>query len=244
MHLLSTKQTKMDKSVEFGYLSTALQLEPAYELFPGINTCPMRGVCAGTCIGYTGQNRFDNAQQARLRRTHIFRDNPELFFALLDADLHAHEHKANKLGLLPTARLNCLSDISWETYLDKDGKSVFERHPGIQFLDYTKILHRAKLGISNYYVTYSVSERTDYKELRNLLTHGGTAAVVFNVKKGQPLPESFKVNGKRFPVYDGDTNDLIHLAPPGSIRGLRYKMAFSRRTRRALKPSSLFVLAA
>lgn len=232
----------MDKSIEFGHLSAALQLEPAFDLGDGTNTCPEYGLCAQTCIAMTGQNRFDVAKQARLRRTKMFRDHRNLFMTLLDADLITHELRAWRMNLKPTARLNCLSDISWEDIRHERGTNIFERHPDIQFLDYTKVLYRARLGIPNYHVVYSVNEKTNYRELRNLLTHGGNAAVVFNVKKGEPLPESFKVNGRLFPVYDGDTNDLIHLAPPGSIRGLRYKMAFSKRSHRALKPSKLFVL--
>jgi hypothetical protein len=243
-YLLSESNTKLNKSTEFGYLSAGLQLEPAYQLTEDTNTCPDRGVCAGFCISQTGHNRFDHAKAARLRRTHMFRDNPTLFFELLDCDIRHHARIASKELLIPTIRLNTLSDIPYENYRDMQGKNIFERHPNIKFLDYTKTMHRCRLGIPNYTVIYSVNEKTNYRALRNLLTHGGCASVVFNLKKGEELPSRFKVNGRYFPVDDGDINDLVHLSAPGTIQGLRYKQAFHRKTGKAVKPNSLFILEA
>jgi hypothetical protein len=240
MHLLTLKQTKMLKSESYGYVSACLNLEPAKPLPANDlaikNTCGKHGVCAKYCLKTTGRNRLNNASTARTRRTEMLFSDRGLFFSLLDADLYALKHRHDK----STVRLNCLSDLPWERF-KINGRTVFDRHPGLQFLDYTKHFDRLSLQIPNYTLVYSYSERSNDYQVRNYLAHGGRVAMVFNSGNGE-LPEHYKIAGQTFEVVDGDTHDLLHLRPKGTILGLRYKRSYSPRTGKTQTPPNKFVV--
>jgi hypothetical protein len=172
----------------------------------------------------------------------MFYYDPYYFFKLLDAEIHSVQWKARRQRMSLSVRLNGTSDIPYETYLDSSGLNVFQRHPDIQFLDYTKIEDRMALQIPNYTLVYSVSERSDPAVVASMLDSGARVATVFSTKRGDQLPKRHSFAGKSYRVVDGDTHDLLHLRPKGSVLGLRYKMAFSERTRKALKPNKRFVI--
>jgi hypothetical protein len=232
---LTVNTAKMEKSAEYGYLSAILNLQPTMripknDLGLGIkNTCPDAGKCARSCLQYTGRNRFDSAAVSRIRKTRMLFESPADFQHYLDADLVRLSARAHKKGLGFTARLNGISDIPWEL-IEHHGRNVFERHPTIQFVDYTKTAARLKLGIRNYCLVYSYNEKSSDKEVRNFLVHGGKVAMVFNGE----LPESVKIGRNRFQVVDGDEHDLVHLHEPGVVLGLRYKRAYSPNTGKSM----------
>ena len=235
-HLLTVNTAKMEKSAEYGYLSAILNLQPTMripknDLGLGIrNTCPDAGKCARSCLQYTGRNRFDSAAVARIRKTRMLFESPAAFQQLLDADLVSLRIRADKQRLGFTARLNGISDIPWEL-IQHHGRNVFERNPTIQFVDYTKTLGRLTLGIPNYCLVYSYNEKSDDKQVRHYLAHGGRVAMVFS---GGELPESVKIGRNRFQVVDGDEHDLVHLHEPGVVLGLRYKRAYSPSTGKSM----------
>lgn len=233
MKLLTVNQVKMLKSEHYRHLSAILQLKPAFS-YKGFKTCPDAGKCAATCLAYAGLNRFGtNAQE---RRTRLFVDDPALFFNWLERDISSLIKKGKQLNRPVTVRLNGLSDIPWENYRVYDGKHVFDRFPTVNFIDYTKseerALNHSRFPISNYSLTYSHNEKSNPLVEDTLLKRGMNIAVVFNVKKGNRLPESFN----DCPVIDGDLSDLRHLDPAGVIVGLRYKKSFNPKTRKARLP--------
>lgn len=245
-NLLTITQTKMLKAREFGYLSAALNLKPAMKVkkhnldIEIKNTCPDHGRCAKTCIAYTGRNRFDTSQNAQNRRTLELFDDPKMFFAKLDIDLATLAKQARNLDALPTCRLNCLSDLPWES-IRISGSNVFERHRNIMFLDYTKTFRRLSHKIPNYKLVYSYNEQSDDIATRNYMLHGaGLVSIVFDT--GSDLPSSYTIAGHQFNVIDGDIHDLLHLHNGGQILGLRYKRAFSSKTGKALPADSDFVV--
>jgi hypothetical protein len=92
--------------------------------------------------------------------------------------------------------------------------------PDVTFYDYTKVAkrRRAKGFPANYHLTFSLSEDNDrlaYLEANE----GSNVAVVFDVRKGAPLPDTFA--GR--PVIDGDISDMRFKDPRGVIVGLRAK---------------------
>ena len=129
--------------------------------------------------------------------------------------------QAEKQNLIPVFRLNGTSDIRWETVELSDGLQTFQNimqmFPNVQFYDYTKLSNRRDLP-SNYHLTFSRSESND-TAVASHLVNGGNVAVVFNVKKGAALPESW--NG--YTVVDGDDTDLRFLDPQNVVVGLRGK---------------------
>lgn len=252
MHLLTTNQAKMDKSKGTGYRSAILHLQPAWS-YKRIKTCSgLHGQCARCCISKTGHNRFSSAEEARKRRTRLFVDDVATFYALLDADLLAHQRRAESNGEIATCRLNGTSDLPWELYssygfgiVGRTGKGIFESHPEIRFYDYTKDPKRVlDQTIANYALTFSVSERATVDQVSSVLNAKHNVAIVFGVRKGEALPGRYKIAGKWFKVIDGDINDLRlpERDGKGVIVGLRYKMAFSSSTGKAVAPPPGFVV--
>lgn len=242
-HLLSDNQLKMHKSIELGFYSVILHLEPAYS-YKGLKTCPWHGQCKAYCLGNGGQMRFDIARNARIRRTQWLVDEPESFQAALVVDICKARRHAEALGLSLTVRLNGTSDLSWESMsFTSDGKTIFDLFPLVQFIDYSKSSDRVLFtDISNYSLTYSRSEKSSESELQELVKARKNIAVVFDVAKGDPLPKTYKLGNKRLRVVDGDISDLRHLDPKGVVVGLRYKHAYSKQTRKRLTPKAGFII--
>ncbi len=104
------------------------------------------------------------------------------------------------------ARLNVFSDIPWERFLD------LERFR-IRFYDYTKISKRLGNVPSNYYLTFSLSEKNE-SDGQRALSLGFNIAVPFRER-----PKRFW----GFPVIDGDTHDYRFLDPQPAVVGLKPK---------------------
>jgi hypothetical protein len=112
---------------------------------------------------------------------------------------------------------------------------VFAAFPDVVFYDYTKVparIRRRALSIPNYRLTFSLAESNEDKA-REAVAAGLNLSVVFAVRKGQPLPETFW----GLPVIDGDVSDLRFTDPSGCVVGLRAKG-------RGIKDTSGFVRAA
>ena len=88
----------------------------------------------------------------------------------------------------------------------------------MQFYDYTKIPNRKISHIKNYHLTWSYSEASDrYADYFDQVMYN--KAVVFNLKKSEPLPETYR----GLEVIDGDTHDMRFLDEPNKVVGLRAK---------------------
>lgn len=130
----------------------------------------------------------------------------------LDADITALIARADRDGLRPAVRLNGTSDLPWLAL------QLSARFPQVQFYDYTK-LPRPHLRVRpNYHITFSLHE-SNLELALDALAHGINVAVVFDTRRGQPLPELWR----GYPVIDGDAHDLRFLDARGSIVGLRAK---------------------
>ena len=227
MKLLTTGNPKLMKGEKKGYLSFVLHLAPAD--LSGYNVCPMASDgCRAACLNTAGRGGIfkpgttTNAiQDARIRKTRWFFTDRYDFMLQLVKDVRLGIRQAEKQNLIPVFRLNGTSDIRWETVELSDGLQTFQNimqmFPNVQFYDYTKLSNRRDLP-SNYHLTFSRSESND-TAVASHLANGGNVAVVFNVKKGAALPESW--NG--FTVIDGDDTDLRFLDPQNVVVGLRGK---------------------
>ena len=227
MKLLTTGNPKLMKGEKKGYLSFVLHLAPAD--LSGYNVCPMASDgCRAACLNTAGRGGIfkpgttTNAiQDARIRKTRWFFTDRADFMLQLVKDVRLGIRQAEKQNLIPVFRLNGTSDIRWETVELSDGLQTFQNimqmFPNVQFYDYTKLSNRRDLP-SNYHLTFSRSESND-TAVASHLVNGGNVAVVFNVKKGAALPESW--NG--YTVIDGDDTDLRFLDPQNVVVGLRGK---------------------
>jgi hypothetical protein len=118
-----------------------------------------------------------------------------------------------------------LSDLPWERFpVVRGGETfpnIFAAFPGVRFYDYTKWPLRLRplaLDVENYSLTFSLAEDNDDKAA-DALARGVNVAAVF---RGE-LPESYTLDGVRYPVVNGDETDLRFLDPSGVIVGLSAK---------------------
>lgn len=148
---------------------------------------------------------------------------------LLSVNADAKTVKGQKKGYttgilyMPAVRLNGTSDLPWENVKGADGKTIMEQYPNVQFYDYTKNPSRMDQYIKggmpkNYHLTFSRSETNDAATMQ-ILKDGGNAAVVFDTKRGRPLPTEW--NG--YKVIDGDETDVRFLDDKSTVIGLRAK---------------------
>jgi hypothetical protein len=149
---------------------------------------------------------------ARKRKTQFFANDRQGFLELLIDDVQKAINYSTKKGFIPVFRLNGTSDISWEKY-KINGKTIFEHFPNTQFYDYTKILHRKVLHISNYHLTFSRAE-SNQRDVDYALSSGMAVAMVFDA-----IPAEYN----NMPVFDADDTDLRFLDPKNHIIGLKAK---------------------
>jgi hypothetical protein len=228
---------KTVKGQKKGYLTGILYLAPF--TISGINICPMAEIanCWETCLNVqgrggmsrdsvkfvadNGQSLPDNSiQRCRINRTQMFHNDREAFLSQLVKEIKSLIRKANRLGFIPTVRLNGTSDIRWENIKFKNGDTLFSLFPDMIFYDYTKIPNRKNIP-ANYHLSWSYSEASDkYAAMRpdNL-----NWVVVF---KDKNFPETFL--GRE--VIDGDENDLRFLDKNGIVVGLKAKGSAQRDT--------------
>ena len=162
--------------------------------------------------------------QSRIWKTQLLHANREQFLDFLRFDIGRLIRRARKLGLIPAVRLNGTSDLAWLA------RMMAEEFPTVQFYDYTKHPRPYLRTGLNYAITFSYSGH-NLAESLDALAHGVNLAMVFDTRKGKPLPESW--NGYR--VIDGDMHDLRFLDSRGVVVGLRAKGA-------AKKQNSAFIV--
>lgn len=220
--LLGISNAKTSKGETLGIMTGILYLAP--HSIAGRNVCPFASKgCAAACLYSAGRGAFNSAQLARIAKTNLFHASPRAFVEMLAVDIAALERKANKAGMIPAVRLNGTSDLPWENLKGELGVSLMERFPGVNFYDYTKNPARAisygkgKLP-TNYNITFSRSE-SNLGAVLDVLDTVTNVAVVFDTRKGEPLPETWA--GRK--VIDGDLTDVRFYDPSGVVVGLRAK---------------------
>lgn len=243
MKLLTVSNPKTIKGEEFGYLTGILHLAPAN--LGGMEVCRWRTKgCTAGCLNTTGRGGIvargadTNAiQEARKRRTALYRDSRGTFMTYLRADIRALGASARRHGLKPAVRLNGTSDLPWEA------SDIMHFMPWIQFYDYTKSPDRMHQFLSrqmprNYHLTFSMAEATANRiAAKSVLDAGGNVAAVFAIKPREEM--ALEWNG--YGIFDADKSDLRFLDPvaprgqSGYIAGLRAKG-------RARKDTSGFVI--
>lgn len=254
LRVLTVGNPKIVKGSAYGVLTAVLHLLPAREyarlaelqgdtVVRLRNLCPWAASCVAGCLNtagrggipstrYAGGPFLNNVQQGRYRRTRAYDVDPARFVADVVRDIERLAAYCAANGLSPAIRLNGTSDVDWYA-AHPELVAVCERLNVARY-DYTKDPARARASadgtIPMRYV-YSLDKGAAREAIaRDILSRGGNVAVVFRVKRGQPLPASWS----GYPVLDGDVTDLRHLDPRGHVVGLRAKG-------RAIRDTSGFV---
>lgn len=223
-HLFTIGNPKTLKGEARGWLTAVLHLAPARS--SGVmNVCPKATPgCIELCLNTAGRGGIglttvgDNATQAaRRRKTALYHENKAEFVRLCVEELEHWNRHAHNRGLKLAIRMNGTSDLLGLTKRVYDGAWHLGR-----FYDYTKVFGAWEKNPGVHY-TFSRSEDNRY-ECAAALQRGHNVAVVFNVKRGDPLPESYRIPGYRdHRVIDGDEHDLRFLDKECVIVGLRAK---------------------
>lgn len=208
--------TKLSKQSERsdGYAIYSLFLAPAD--VSGYEMCLWRSQeCTDLCLNCAGKGALSSVQAARIRKTKRLVEHPAGFFYSLIAEMIRIGRKHNGTPITPVMRLNGTSDLPW----DQVCPELFSYFGGLgwRFYDYTKSVQRAEYQPWDNTLSFSGHNWADCDRL--LQTRKARVAMVFDVKRGKPLPESYR----GYTVIDGDKDDLRFLDPAGTIVGLRYK---------------------
>jgi len=220
MQLLTTSNPKTQKGVKLGYLTAIQHFAPSK--LSGIDVCShATPECIRFCLNKAGRGGIfpkgettNKIQQARIARTRFFYEDRGAYTEKLFREIWSHQRKADKLGLEPAVRLNGTSDLDWVSLMPE----LFLTFRRVQFYDYTKnpdiYKHYYSFGEpSNYYLTFSLSER-NLQDAERFVANGGNSAVVF---------DHVPLVWRGVPVIDGDGSDLRFLDKPGRWVGLKAK---------------------
>ena len=214
-----------------GFLTGVLYLAPYKK--SGKNVCSHSTVeCRSLCLDTSGRGPMDSVQNARIKKTNYFLKDRENFLLDLYKSIIKLIKKAEKLNLDPVVRLNGTSDLTWENIrFNYNGKhkTMLQAFKNVQFYDYTKYpIHKRNYDKlpSNYDLTFSLCETKENRiDSLKALKAGYRVAAVYDHK--QPLPKYQKItyNNKtyKFPVIDGDKNDLRFKDANNVIIGLLAK---------------------
>lgn len=213
--LLTRNNHKTIKGEKLGYVTYIMYMSPYTQNSKGVNLCPHASSgCSSACLFKSGfGGMYSAVEQGRVNKTEWYLSNRNEFMLQLDKEIAAaikrHEGKA-----IVTFRLNGTSDIRWEKIKVREGKTIFELYPNVQFYDYTKNPLRFDIELpANYHLTFSRSE-TNHKVAMKLLAKGHNVAMVFN-----KVPETYE----GYKVINGDETDLRFKDERGVIVGLKYK---------------------
>jgi len=233
---LGSSNPKTAKSEKQQHFTFILHLAPAKR--SGYNMCPWSTPeCEALCLNTAGHGGIfkpgeetNAVQDARIRRTRLFRTDRETFLALLVRDIEKGIRYALRKRLTPVFRLNGTSDQVWEKIPVKRAgvryPHIFAAFPTEQFYDYTKAPYTLRRhDIPNYHLTFSLAETLKNRRDAGIWqAHGKNIAAVFGVKSPAEFPSSYR--NRR--VVNGDETDLRFLDPAGVVVGLKAKGAARR----------------
>ncbi len=207
-----TINNKLSKgnNVNFG-----LELLPS--VLSNVNLCPSAGACKLTCLAFSGVGNVLKSKKmisgkelsaplkAKARRTLVYLHDREWFLELIKSEINYKNTMNTLLNKNVYFRLNVTSDIEWSELTNELNH--------INFYDYTKVWTRK--STPNYKLTFSASERTTQKMIKEKVSQGENVAVVFD----EHVPSNFL----NLNVINGDLTDDRSQDPRGVIVGLKLK---------------------
>jgi hypothetical protein len=215
---------KLRKSTGSDWLLTGLSFAPAE--MGGYQVCSSSSPgCRKCCIFTSGNGQYPSVWRGRLARKLAWFQNRDAFKEKLLFELGLAQKLADRKGKRLGVRLNVFSDVMWERQFPE----IFRKFPRAQMYDYTKHENRMMRFIrgdfpSNYYLTFSRSEENEDFCLE-VLNAGRNVSVPFTLNKAMhpdinvPMPTKFW----KFPVFNGEENDLRFLDPQAHVIGIKTK---------------------
>lgn len=176
--------------------------------------------CMLGCLHLAGRGVQRGVRAARLGKTILFLNFRRLYMLKLRSEVARHVRLAEHDNVLAVFRHNGTSD----TPIEDMAPDIYTNNPkSLQALDYTKSLERMHGFLNgrtvagrpwphNYHLCFSRSELTPDSTVTDLLSRGGTVAVVFRHR----LPATWL----GYPVADATKHDWRWRDAPGTIQGL------------------------
>ena len=185
--------------------------------------------CAFLCLHSSGNPAYlATKTKSRVAKTRLFFENRTLFLAMLVKELQREVKKAARDNVTLAMRPNMTSDIPYEKYsCTYNGQRmpiidlIHLLAPNMPIYDYTKNPRR-DMSRPFYTFTFSLSENNETDAVLQL-RRGINVAVVFDTKRGQPLPSHYTLGGEVFKVINGDKHDVRYTDIKGVIVGLTAK---------------------
>lgn len=205
----NTKVKKSAKSLIGGAEIRILSLS----MMPDDKICPARNLagCADDCLKNSGRGVMRNVIDGRAARSAFWHLDRDGFLVQLKKELHNFIKLCDRQNVVPVTRLNVLSDIPWENYLD-----FADEFRALFAYDYTKLASRLSKNPDNYRLMFSYSAKPEYQNQVNIALK--TNVPITAVFRGG-LPAQFLGRD----VCDGDQSDIENLSQFGKIIGLRVK---------------------
>lgn len=228
--MLSMKNAKAAKGLQYGLLNGILYLAPAN--MAGHDVCPYASqACKRLCLGHSAGRVciLPNIMRSRIAKTKRLFSDRAGFLADLGKAIAKLERKAARFGLIPCVRLNGSSDLAWELIPYEGFSSIMAAFPSVRFYDYCKSPFRMARFLAgemppNYHLTFSFSGENE-PECREVLAQGGSVAVPLLINKGEAKPATCFGHA----VVDGDSHDFRPLDGGGVVVGLTAKGKAARR---------------
>ena len=227
---------KTSKGQKLGYFTGIMYLSPHKMANGKVYVCgDATPNCIDACLNTAGRGAMNSVQDARIKKTLEFLENPKEFMVNIYKEIVKLQ---KKYGQNLVIRLNGTSDLPFENIKvvleDRYYSNIFEAFPNVQFYDYTKNPRRALTNtIGNYYLTFSRAEtKLNIEYSRNVLNEGKNVAMVFSKELHEKLVKMGKIvyNNREVNVIDGDETDLRFLDMPNSIVALKAKGKASKDT--------------
>ena len=205
-----TDNTKIAKSA---FPTYSVFLSPADS--SGYEVCAWRvNDCTNLCLNCAGKGGLNSVQNARIAKTERLMERPHDWFRSFYHEVNLALKKHGRIAM----RMNGTSDLPWEHILPLD--FFVANADKIVFYDYTKSFARARNQDAHFFdLTFSYSGENLRDCLYLLDNQLARVAVVFDTKRGKPLPATWR----GFEVIDGDLYDSRWHDPKGVVVGLRYK---------------------
>jgi len=186
--------------------------------------CKFSGKCRNTCLKGTGNLTLSSSLRSRYAKSWFFITRPMTFLRLLIHEIMSESAKAHKKGSSLYLRLNGMSDIPWEKYLNMD-KLVKDVTGLGGFYDYTKFPKKRRPQLPrNYKIVFSIDEKkSSWKWAKEWLDDGHCASIVCEAHKKRKPRRIMNMIELNPHVIDGDTDDGRFADKPGTLVVLRCK---------------------
>jgi len=190
-------------------------------LYPNKILCPNSLQCFDDCLKASG--RLTMNKKKMIARTKLFYQDFDVFFSILLGELHKVHQKAKKKNKKFAYRPNGTSDSA--KIVKKLLSLPKHKQPFDVLYDYTKVPQRVieYMNDDSYHLTFSYDGTNDKWASYFLKNKVCNVSVVFDVKRGEPLPTHHIIGGNVYQVIDGDLDDLRHKDIEQVIIGLRAK---------------------